>query len=120
MILVVTGGRDNDGAWLRRRLDQLLAAQDIECVLVGDCPFGADYEARVWCREHDVNLVVFRADWARLGKAAGPSRNSRLVAWARQLAVLGEVLALSCSGGRGTADCTRKLERAGIQIKREP
>ena len=123
MIVVVTGGRDNDGAWLRRRLNQLLAADyvdHVECVLAGDCPTGADAVAREWCHDNDVNVVVFKAQWVRLGKAAGPHRNTMIAKWAQQLKDVSPILALSCRGGRGTADCTRKLERAGITVEREP
>lgn len=51
-------------------------------VIEGGAP-GADRVAGDWARHHEhegVQLRVFPANWAGLGKAAGPSRNAAMLA----------------------------------------
>lgn len=48
-------------------------------ILVGDCPTGVDDSVRKWAAYRGFKTTVFEADWDRLGRAAGPERNRRLV-----------------------------------------
>jgi len=50
-----------------------------ECIVTG-CARGADALARKYADAHKIPLVVKRADWQKHGKAAGPKRNSQIVA----------------------------------------
>ena len=50
-----------------------------ECIVTG-CARGADALARKYAETHQIPLVVKRADWQKHGKAAGPKRNSQIVA----------------------------------------
>ena len=40
---------------------------------------GADTLAERYAREIDVDCIVFKPDWKRYGRAAGPKRNKQLV-----------------------------------------
>lgn len=115
--LLVTGSRKwTDEATIRYAL--LQAWQDLgmrrDVTLIhGACPTGADFLAdRIWTR---AGLPVERhpADWAQLKRAAGPIRNQGMVRAGADLC-----LAFLLPGSRGTLDCARRAEAAGIPIRR--
>lgn len=54
---------------------------------------------------------VHRADWDRYGPGAGPIRNQEMVD-------AGADLLIAFPGGRGTEDCVRRAEVAGIRVVR--
>lgn len=109
--VLVTGDRNlADVGLVQRRLDRFCA----EWVIVGDCPTGADYFTREWCAWRGVRCEVFRADWQRLGKAAGPRRNRSMVRRIRELC--GFVLAFP-RGGPGTANCIELARRVDLPIR---
>ena len=76
-------------------------------VIVGDAS-GADRWAKIWCDKRGVPCEAFKADWS-LGKRAGPERNQRMVDKRPDAAV-------RFPGGRGTADCAARCEKAGIEV----
>lgn len=76
----------------------------------GACPTGADRWADEWAVVNWVPCDEFPADWGQHGRAAGPIRNSQMLA-----AFMPDV-AVQCPGGRGTADMRRKLDRAGVRV----
>lgn len=71
---------------------------------------GVDIAAERFGEDAGLNVVLFRADWARFGKAAGPERNGRLATWADR------GLALWDHRSRGTRDTIDKLEALGKQV----
>lgn len=82
-------------------------------VVQGGCPTGADRMAWEWAWRAGVPCEVWPADWAAHGRAAGPLRNQAMVdAGARY------VLAFPLPGSRGTEDCVRRAEAAGIPVRR--
>ena len=104
--------------------------EEIEClpsgsiVLVGDCPTGTDRIVREFVVRSDklriADLLVFPANWDRYGKSAGPRRNAEMV---RQLTVYHangwqvRAYAYPLGDSRGTQDCVKELQRAGIPTK---
>lgn len=74
---------------------------------------GADECARQVAAQQSFPCETFRAEWERDGKAAGPRRNQRMVK-------AGADLLVAFPGGRGTADCVRRAERAGIPVRHIP
>jgi hypothetical protein len=79
----------------------------------GACPTGADFIANEWAIVNFIDVDPHPADWNRWGKAAGPRRNSEMVA-------LGADLCLAFIGpkSRGTVDCADKAAAAGIETLR--
>jgi len=113
--VIVTGSRaltDRDLVWealavARWELGPLI-------VVHGAAP-GADTLAALWVEQHpglDCAEEPHRADWARLGRGAGPIRNQAMVD-------AGAVLCIGfpVSGSRGTRDCMRRAEAAGIPVR---
>lgn len=109
MTVLVTGGRDYENrAVVFAALDALKPAR----VVHGDYWNGADAAAREWVELRGVPDGRYPADWKAQGKAAGPMRNSKMIATEKPN------LCLAFPGGRGTADCVEKCEKAGIEVRK--
>ena len=79
-------------------------------VVHGDAP-GADTLAKQVAEEYGMQVEAHPADWRKHGKAAGPLRNQRMVALGADIC-----LAFPEPGSRGTLDCMRRAEAAGIGV----
>lgn len=99
MRIVVTGGRDYDD-WAM--LQDILNHMNPKEVYVGDCPTGADKMALDWCELNRIRPTVFKADWNKFNKAAGPIRNTEMLEEAGSKA-----LVIAFPGGRGTEHCVK-------------
>lgn len=125
MRIIVTGSREwTDKQTLRSALDSLLAEiptnEDV-VIVHGACPRGADQMADEWARHAaftglGVTVEPHPADW-KMGKQAGHWRNQHMVNLGADM-----VLAFFHTGApnRGTADCVRRAEEAGIPVRRYP
>jgi hypothetical protein len=86
-------------------------------VVTGGCRTGADAYASIWAYrvarhlEWPVTEETHPADWSR-GKQAGPERNQRMVDLGADLC-----LAFPLGASRGTRDCMRRANAAGIPVK---
>lgn len=116
MKVAFTGGRDfgcdgRDGPQ-RSLVEEIVLAIDTKCeVLVGDCPTGVDDVVWGYADRMGNDTRVFRADWDKHGKAAGPIRN-------RAMLDSGVDLLIAFPGGRGTQDCVRAAKERGIPVLR--
>jgi hypothetical protein len=126
--VIVTGSRDwRSVAQVRSALSRLLARHGKVLVIHGLCPTGADRFAAEWVADHrgqGASEKPHPANWAELGKNAGPTRNGVMIDEGGDV-----VLAFAdpcrtrkpwCPPGRhpshGTADCVRKARAAGIPV----
>jgi hypothetical protein len=109
--VLVCGGRDFDNViWLRERLEDVHLRQGNITVLIHGGATGADALAAAWARARDISIRVYRADWARHGKAAGPIRNTKMLVDGKP------DLVVAFPGGRGTADMVRQARTAGVRV----
>lgn len=110
MRVLVCGGRDyTDRDHVYRELDRLHKRLMIDVVIEGDAS-GVDRMAGYWARKNRVDNRKFKADWARLGKAAGHVRN-------RQMLEIGQPhLVVAFPGGRGTANMVKQARDAGLDV----
>lgn len=120
-VLLITGGRDfcesvtskgeprDRDLYMdeRRALGFALDYISPSGVIVGDAS-GADRWAKIWCERRGVPFREFKADWSKGGRG-GPERNQKMVDEKPDKCV-------RFPGGRGTADCAARCERAGIEI----
>lgn len=91
----------------RVQLRAVLAHLEPDVLIHGNAP-GADFFALRWAREQGVTAVAFVAEWARLGRRAGPERNKRMLRDGRPdmaRAFIDKPLKES----RGTYDMVRRL-----------
>jgi hypothetical protein len=80
----------------------------------GACPTGVDR----FVNNMFYPCWVFPADWQKLGKSAGPTRNQAMVETAKRFKEYGHsVICYAFPGPKstGTIDCLSRAERAGIE-----
>src|SRR5882672_7939224 len=112
MRILVCGGRDfNDYDLVRKTLYGLFPSPtddmatwmvpDGTVIIHGDAP-GADQLADQWAVVNWVQVERYPADWKRLGRAAGPLRNQRMLAEGKP------DLVVAFPGGAGTSNMKRQ------------
>lgn len=89
-------------------LDHLRRDRDVTKVIAGG-QTGADTHAINWARSRCVAYTIIRAEWKRLGRAAGPIRNSRMLELKPDFVV-------AFTGGAGTVDMIRQASAVGVEI----
>lgn len=110
--VLVCGGRDfDDAAAIGDVLRRVIWSErhGIAVIIHGGAR-GADILAGQFAVNECIPVEVYPADWQRDGKAAGPIRNSRMLAEGKP------DLVVAFPGGRGTADMVRKAEKAGVRV----
>jgi hypothetical protein len=109
--ILVTGGRDfTDYDLVIDRMDFVCSkfpGATIEIVHGG--ARGADHLVGAYSKMRGYKTTTFMAEWDIYGKAAGPVRNTQMIATKPTLVV-------AFPGGRGTADMCRKAADACIPI----
>lgn len=128
--VMVTGGRDYEGATARahvfRVLDGIHARDHIAVVLHGACGWnadvpstmtedqlrGADGLADEWARLRGVHSTREPAHWTTQGRGGGPRRNAKMVATKPHRVVI-------FPGGNGTAGACALATKAGLVMVRE-
>lgn len=110
MRMLVCGGRDyEDGIAVFRALDRAHAHRPITLLIHG-AQRGADRWGERWAKSRGVPFKPYPADWDRYGKAAGPIRNSLMLAEGQPDGVT------AFPGHEGTADMVAKARRAGLPV----
>ena len=108
--VLVCGGRDySDRDRVYATLDHLHETRAVSEIIYGCAP-GADTLARDWARRTGRESTGFPADWKRLGKAAGPIRNTRMIEEGKP------DLVIAFPGGKGTANMVAQARAAGIEV----
>lgn len=108
--VIVCGGRDYaDGGFVFLALDYLHAVRGIGLLIEGG-QRGADRFARQWAKARRVPCITEDADWDRLGHAAGPIRNARMLAMHDPDGVV------AFPGRRGTADMVKQAKKAKKRV----
>ena len=107
-VLLVCGGRDYTD---HHTLSRILGALKPSLVVHGGAR-GADTLAGAWATRTSTQQEVYRAEWDRHGRKAGPIRNSAIIAGAGSRIDL----CVAFPGGAGTSDMIQKAAGAGIPI----
>ena len=109
MRVLVCGGRDfTDWDLLRETLTGLFE-YEIDAIIHGGA-IGADSLAGEFARAFGIEEVVFKADWKKYGKAAGPIRNAQMPAEGKP------DLVVAFPGGNGTSDMVKKAKAHGVTV----
>ena len=110
MRALVCGGREfANRQMLNEALNRLRQERGIAHLIAGGAR-GADSMAEWWARGEGVPCDVYQADWAGLGRKAGPIRNQRMLDEGKP------DLVVAFPGGRGTADMVRRGREAGVEV----
>lgn len=112
--IIVCGSREyDDWGTLQHFLDQALAAYGEVTIIEGGAR-GADFLARAWAKYRGQGHEAYPANWTKLGRAAGPERNQRMVDQADA------DLVIAFPGDTGTEDCKTKARAKGIEVFEVP
>jgi hypothetical protein len=120
MKVLFTGTRRlNDPAIIERAIDEFPIG-DFELWIHGDGPgtevsLGCDKLVDGLANDAGIPVRKFPADWTKLGKSAGPIRNSEMVKFGADIC-----LAFPDKDSVGTWDCLRKAVAAGIPVRIYP
>lgn len=110
--VLVCGDRNwTDGGLVARVLASL---PPVALVIHGGCR-GADSLGGWAARGQGIPVRIFRAEWEREGRAAGPLRNQRMLDEGRPDLVL--AFHDDIASSRGTADMIRRSLAAGVQVR---
>jgi hypothetical protein len=105
----VTCGRDSgDRELLFEALDRLHAAHCFTLLIHGDAS-GADRLAGEWATTGGMPVEAHPADWKKHGRAAGPTRNQKMLDEKPELVV-------AFAGGKGTADMVKRARKVEIEV----
>lgn len=105
--IAVTGGRNySNRKFVYTMLDSALEKFP-NMTLVHGGATGADDLANDWAIENKIDVIIFEAEWDKLGKAAGPIRN-------KQMAESNISFLIAFSGGSGTNNMFQECRRLGI------
>jgi hypothetical protein len=108
--LLVCGGRKFDDRELAfDELDKVLRSSGVSLVIHGGAS-GADALAGEWAASRGIPVLVFKPDWRRFGRGAGPRRNAEMISAGRP------GLAVAFAGGSGTRDMVGRLRAAGVPV----
>jgi hypothetical protein len=116
MRVIICGSRNWEGITARARIHNILgdlwafarALGQPLTIIHGDCPTGVDAIADAWARrrsDEGIQVRAWPAEWDRLGKAAGPVRNSNMA-----LAGADMCIAFLRDDSRGTKDMIYKAQ----------
>ena len=113
MRVLVCGGRDwCDILTMMTVMDGLSDVYGPFTHLIHGGAPGADDEAGCWALQRDLPTTVYRAEWEKHGRAAGPIRNKLMLGEGRPDMVV------AFPGGRGTANMVKQAEAAGVRVIR--
>ena len=108
MKLIIAGGRDY---WLTHedfaQLDAIHAESPVSEEVCG-MALGADACGYAWAAMRGIPVVKFPAEWDRLGRRAGPTRNAAMALYANAVALF--------PGGSGTQNMHDAASRHGLKI----
>jgi len=108
--VLVCGGRDySDAMTLGSWLGGIHKDRGIALIIEGGGT-GADTLARQFGQFAGIPVRTFGANWRKLGKAAGPIRNAKMMDEGKP------DLVVAFPGGRGTADMARRARAAGVEV----
>ena len=95
-------------------LDEYLSSVDSVEIVSGHAR-GADSLGEEYAVMHGLKLAVFKPDWNRYGRAAGPIRNREMLKYAMEEKPT--VIAFWNGISRGTKNMISQAERAGVEVK---
>lgn len=117
MRVIFTGSRHWTGIYGEHRAGTVLMGLEVFTTIIssplvivhGDCPEGLDGIVDRWAIRHGYEPERHPARWGQFGKQAGHIRNQEMVNQGADMC-----LGFPLPGSRGTVDCMRRAQLAGI------
>lgn len=114
MRLLITGSREGH-MYVDQALDAFVELHGMpDVIIVGDAR-GVDTQAQHWAKRNLVPFREYAAYWEEFGNAAGPLRNTVMVA---EMKPCDYCIAFFKKGAanKGTSDCSKKAEAKGLTV----
>lgn len=108
MIIAVIGSRHFSDYKL---LESTLASLPEITQIISGGAKGADSLAEMYARQHQIPLVVFKADWKKYGRSAGIARNREIIEAAEMVVVFWD------GKSKGTASSLALARTKGIPVR---
>lgn len=112
--IIIAGSRDfNDYKLLKSTMDDLLSEKNKthKIEIVSGMAKGADTLGVLYAKERKYNIIEYRAQWRKYGKAAGMIRNGEM------LDVADAIVTFWNGMSPGTLDVIKKAEARGIPCR---
>jgi len=106
MIIAAIGGRTVDDYEL---LSNTLNKYTISELVSGGCS-GGDKMVERYAKENNIHITIFKANWKKYGRAAGPIRNTKIIESCDC------VVALWDGKSKGTGDSINKAKKLNLEI----
>jgi hypothetical protein len=114
--VLVCGDRNwTDRKLISRELAALVPPEGIVMTVIHGAARGADTIGGEVAHLMGAGVRPFPADWAFYGRAAGPTRNQRMLDDGKPDLVL--AFHDDLANSKGTADMVRRAEKAGVPVK---
>lgn len=112
MNLIIAGCRDfTDRFIIYEGIDAFIEEYGTPDVIIEGGATGVDRIAGEYAREHNIPLQIFKADWNKYGRAAGPIRNEEMARHGTHL------LAFWDGKSKGTKNMIETAERYRINVR---
>ena len=113
--VIVCGGRDfQDKEKCFESLDVILAGNPHIEIVSGHAK-GADSFGEEYAKKHGISVKVFRPDWKRYGRGAGPIRNKEMLEYAAEEEPM--IIAFWDGKSKGTKNMINQAIKAGANVK---
>lgn len=112
--VIVCGGRDfNDKELCFKSLDKYIG-DDSTIELVSGHAKGADTIGEDYAKQRNLKVSVFKPDWKRYGRGAGPIRNRQMLEYALESRPM--IIAFWDGQSRGTKNMIDQARKAGATV----
>ena len=112
MRICIAGGRDfADYDVLVKVVDQVIEEIPPPIIIISGKAKGADSLGERYAKEHDLEVLLYPADWKKHGKGAGPIRNAKMAEEADML------IAFWDGSSKGTKNMIGQIQKRGKQYK---
>ncbi|WP_282055666.1 DUF2493 domain-containing protein [Maribacter luteus] len=111
--LIIAGGRDfNDYDMIKNEANKFISELNPTAVIiVSGGAKGVDALGEKYARDNNFDIEIFKADWSKYGRAAGPKRNKSMAQFASHL------LAFWNGESKGTKSMISLAKRENLIIK---
>ena len=111
MKLAIVGSRDfNDYELMKEYIQSKFNLSELDAIVSGGAKV-ADSLAAKFAQDHDIGLIVKKAEWDKYGRAAGPMRNKLIIQEADA------VVAFPSAQSKGTLNSINLARKLGKRIE---
>lgn len=112
-VLVCCGSNFNDYSLLESSLNRILSEYSNDTIeIISGHAKGADSLGERYALEKSLKCTIFKAEWSKYGRAAGPIRNSHMLEYVKQENPI--VVAYWDGKSHGTKDTITKAKKLNI------